>query len=99
MTKPNYQKFWGKNNQGKTKKPFTKEITNHLNNSGITIARDAKPILNKIKHIEDSFCKAHNFTYCDMGAGIQKGQGETAFHNVILAICLYYCDLEEVMVD
>ena len=51
----NYLRFRGKGNNGTTKKQFAQQIADHLNNSGVKVHRDAKQVLNKIKHIEDLF--------------------------------------------
>ena len=72
MTKPNYRRFRGKGNNGKTKKQFAEDIASLFNDSGVTVKRDAKQVLNKIKHMESLFWKAHDFANCKTGVGIQE---------------------------
>ena len=99
ITKPNYHQFRGKGNNGKTKKQFAEEIASLLNDSGVTVRRDAKQVLNKIKHMESLFRKAYDFSNRETGAGILESQGKMAFQETVIMICPFYYDLEEVMAD
>ena len=58
----NYTKFKGKVNNGTTTLHFTQIIATKMNATKVKIHHDAKQVLNKLKHLEDSLqhCKSRN---------------------------------------
>jgi hypothetical protein len=98
LTEGNYSKYCGKNNGGVKKKEFAAKLAEKISNETST-KRDSKGIINKIRHIEDAWRRAHSFATSKTGAGIKENEGESTFQEAVKKICVHYYDLLEVMQD
>lgn len=95
----NYAKFRGKGNNGIRKMAYAEKLASKMNQAKVRVKRDAKQVINKIKHIEDQFRRAHDFANTETGAGIKQNEGEKTFADAVMKICPYYYDLFDVMAD
>jgi hypothetical protein len=98
MEEGNYSRYCGKNNGGVTKKQFAAKLAEKISTE-TNSNRDAKSVVNKIRHIEDSWRRAHIYATSETGAGVQELQGEATFQDCVKERCPYYYDLLEVMQD
>lgn len=94
----NYNKFRGKENSGVKKSHFAQKIADLINAENVRVGRDAKQVLNKIKHIEDTFRRAHVFATSETGAGL-KAEDEGTFQDEVRKTCPFYYDLLDIMGD
>lgn len=94
----NYSKFRGKENSGVKKSHFAQKIADLINAENVRVVRDAKQVLNKIKHIEDTFRRAHAFATSETGAGL-KAEDEGTFQDEVRKTCPFYYDLLDIMGD
>ena len=92
----NYTKFRGKGNNGTTKMRFAQIIAGKMNAAEVRISRDAKQVLNKLKHLEDTFRRAYNFANSETGAGCKEAG---TFEEEVQKTCPVYFDLLPVMSD
>lgn len=98
MTPGNYARFRGKDNNGKTKAQFCKEIADKMTKMEVRVERDAKQVLSKIQHLELSFRRAHDFANTATGEGLKEGD-TSSFKEAVEKLCPNYFDLLEVMGD
>ena len=95
----NYNKYCGKNNDG-VKKAYWHTILAIKMTEGTKSKRDATSVKNKIKHLEESFKKAHRFATSETGAGLEEKHGKETFQDMMVRkICLYYYDMLDIMQD
>jgi hypothetical protein len=92
----NYAKYRGKGNKGTTKVQFCQRIATKINSGGVKVQRDQKQVINKIKHMEDTFRRAYDFSNTETGAGLME---EGTFEEEVHKICPYYSDLLDIMSD
>lgn len=95
----NYSLKWrGKNNNGQKKKQIAEVIATMMNDARVKVKRDAKQVMNKVKHIEDQFRRAHDWAHTETGTGLQN-EDQGSFNDSIRKMCPYYFDLLEVFGD
>ena len=92
----NYTKFRGKGNNGTTKLRFAQIIAAKMNAAEVKIPRDAKQVLNKMKHLEDTFRRAYDFANSETGAGCKEAG---TFEEEVQKTCPVYFDLLPIMSD
>jgi len=94
----NYNKYCGKNNDG-VKKSYWHTILALKMTDETKSTRDATSVKNKIKHLEESFKKAHKFATSETGAGLEEKHGTETFQDMGRKICLYYYEMLPIMQD
>jgi hypothetical protein len=96
LTPGNCSKFRGKDNNGTRKTQYAQTVAALINKENVRVTRDAKQVLNKTKHLEDTFCRAFDFSNTETGAGLMT---EGTFDEEVQKICPFYFDLLPVMGD
>ena len=96
----NYSKFCnGKTGTGGSrKKDVCYQIADMINSAGVRKIHTGKQVESKIKHLENSFQKAYEFSFTETGQGLME-QSEGTFHDAVLKMCPHYFDLFNVMKD
>jgi hypothetical protein len=95
----NYALKWrGKDNGGVRKKQLAMKIAEKMNDSNVKVRRDGRQVLSKIRHLEDAFKKAHDWSNTETGAGLQE-KDKRSFDQALLHKCPFYFDLLPVFGD
>ena len=68
-TEGNYNRYWGKNNNGTTKLKFYQEISRRISDAGCRVSRTSEMVQQKIKHLEKQFAEAHDWA-SNTGQGV-----------------------------
>ena len=95
----NYTKFKGKVNNGTTTLHFTQIIATKMNATKVKIHHDAKQVLNKLKHLEDTFQRACNTANPETGVGYKEaGSLKKKFRKRVMftLICFPLCPIGHV---
>jgi hypothetical protein len=89
----NYIQFRGRNATGMTKANYAEVIARKILAAGVKSSSSAKQVLNKIAHLEATFCTAHDFATTETGAGLVENDQEDTFKKAVEKKCPYYKDL------
>jgi len=98
LVEGNYNKYRGKNNDGKKKKQFQDDLAATMTARTLS-QRNAKQVASKIGDLESTWKKAYDFENSETGAGILEREGFQSFEGKLLKICPYYRTLEAVFGD
>jgi hypothetical protein len=88
----NYSCFNGENNC-LNKKSWVEAIAQRINAHEVIVKETGKQVLNKLSHLEATFCLAHNFAISQTGAGLLADDDVETFQKAIEKRCPYHIEL------
>ena len=97
-TGDNWIKYKGKNNSGKSKSQFAKEIASFINSTGVKETRSAEQVRVKIDAIEKAYKIADNFVN-NTGVGLKEDDPDNFEDVVRNKFFPYYFELEPIFRD
>ena len=97
-TGDNWIKYKGKNNSGKSKSQFAKEIALFINSTGVKETRSAEQVRVKIDAIEKAYKNADNFVH-NTGVGLKENDPDNFEDVVRNSFFSYYFELEPIFRD
>jgi hypothetical protein len=98
LAEGNYQQYRGKDNNGKTKLDFAKQIKILIDAAEVRATRTPDTIKAKIDHWEKKYYEAHMFVHSETGAGILV-RNPAGFPGEVKKRFLYYYELLPIFGD